>query len=111
MAGMRDVAKLAGVSLSTVSVVLNDTGKYVSEEQRKKVYAAAEALEYRLPPKKRFSHKTIAVILPVITSSFFSNLFSFSCFLLFTHGMIIPQKSRHNQKKVMRGAHYLFLII
>ncbi len=74
MAGMRDVAKLAGVSLSTVSVVLNDTGKYVSEEQRKKVYAAAEALEYRLPPKKRFSHKTIAVILPVITSSFFSNL-------------------------------------
>ena len=37
MAGMRAVAKLAGVSLSTVSVVLGNGSKYVSEENRKAV--------------------------------------------------------------------------
>ncbi len=74
MAGIRDVAKAAGVSTSTVSVVLNNSNKYVSEENRKKVLDAAEALGYKLPPKKIFTKQTIAVILPVITSSFFSNL-------------------------------------
>lgn len=74
MAGMRDVAKLAGVSLSTVSVVLNKSEKYVSEEHRKRVMDAASELGYTMPAKKRFTQKTIAVILPVITSSFFSNV-------------------------------------
>lgn len=74
MAGMRDVARAAGVSLSTVSLVLNHSNKFVSEDNRNKVLAAAEELEYKLPPKKQFSQKTIAVMLPVITSSFFSNV-------------------------------------
>ncbi len=74
MPGIRDVAKAAGVSTSTVSVVLNNSDKYVSEENRKKVLNAAEALGYKLPPKKVFTKETIAVLLPVITSSFFSNL-------------------------------------
>lgn len=74
MAGMRDVAKLAGVSLSTVSIVLSNSDKFVSEEQRRKVLDAAENLGYKLPLKKIFTQKTIAVILPVVTSSFFSNV-------------------------------------
>lgn len=74
MAGMREVAKLAGVSLSTVSTVLNNTDKYVSPEVVERVHNAIQALDYRLPPKKRATEKTIAVILPVITSVFFSNL-------------------------------------
>ena len=39
MVGMRDVAKTAGVSLSTVSLVVNNTG-YVSDDMRAKVEAA-----------------------------------------------------------------------
>lgn len=74
MAGMRDVAKLAGVSLSTVSIVLNNSDKFVSEESRMKVLESARELSYKLPPKKRFTQKTIAVVLPVVTSSFFSNV-------------------------------------
>lgn len=78
MASMRDVAKLAGVSLSTVSVVLDSkTDKYVSDENREKVNYAVEKLGYKLPEKKDAEYKkTIAVILPVITSAFFSNILS-----------------------------------
>lgn len=76
MASMREVAKLAGVSISTVSVVLDSkTDKYVSEENREKVNLAVEKLGYKLPEKKDAEYKkTIAVILPVITSAFFPNI-------------------------------------
>ena len=43
MVGMRDVAKKAGVSLSTVSLVVNGTG-YVSQEMRDRVEAAMREL-------------------------------------------------------------------
>ena len=74
MASIRDVAKKAGVSTSTVSVVLNNGDKFVSDAHRKKVLEAVGELGYSLPPKKRFSKNTIAVILPIVTSSFFSNV-------------------------------------
>ena len=76
MSGMRDVAKKAGVSLSTVSVVLSNSDKYVSEDIRKKVFEAAEAVNYQMPIAKKKSSRTIAVLLPTITSLFFSNLLS-----------------------------------
>lgn len=77
MPGMRDVAKLAGVSLSTVSVVLNEqSDKYVSPESRQRVLEAVKAIGYQVPAKKNGQKKTIAVILPVITSAFFTNLLS-----------------------------------
>lgn len=41
MVGMRDVARKAGVSLSTVSLVVNGTG-YVSAEMRGRVEAAIQ---------------------------------------------------------------------
>lgn len=74
MAGMRDVAKLAGVSLSTVSVVLSDGNKFVSEDNKKRVLEAASELSYIVPAKKKSNKKTIAVILPAVTSSFFSDV-------------------------------------
>ena len=53
MAGMRAVAQRAEVSLSTVSAVLGSgTNKYVSEEVRRKVLAAAQELGYTPPAKK-----------------------------------------------------------
>ena len=41
--GIKDVAKVAGVSPTTVSRVLNNRG-YISEETRKKVYADMEKI-------------------------------------------------------------------
>jgi LacI family transcriptional regulator/LacI family repressor for deo operon, udp, cdd, tsx, nupC, and nupG len=76
MSGMRDVAKHAGVSLSTVSAVLNNTDKYVSAAIKQKVIKSAQELGYNLLTRKKFGQKTIAVVLPVIASAFFSNLFN-----------------------------------
>lgn len=45
MVGMRDVAKAAGVSLSTVSLVVNNTG-YVSADMRAKIESAMRQLNY-----------------------------------------------------------------
>ncbi|PJW16316.1 LacI family transcriptional regulator [Geobacillus sp. WSUCF-018B] len=48
MATIRDIAKQAGYSISTVSRVLNnDPDLSVSEETREKIYEAAEKLNYR----------------------------------------------------------------
>lgn len=76
MAGMRAVAKLAGVSLSTVSVVLGNGSKYVSEENRKAVLEAAAQLGYQLPEKRRTALKALAITLPNTTSSFFVDVFN-----------------------------------
>ena len=45
MPGIRDVAELAGVSVTTVSRVLNGKG-YISKETYEKVFAAIEQLDY-----------------------------------------------------------------
>ena len=46
MAGIQDVAKKAGVSIGTVSRVLNQSG-YASEKARKKVEQAVRELQYK----------------------------------------------------------------
>lgn len=46
MATIKDVAKLAGVSISTASNAINGT-RYVSQELAEKVFAAAEELNYQ----------------------------------------------------------------
>ena len=75
MAGMRDVAKRAGVSLSTVSAVLNGN-KNTSPEIARRVERAIKETEYELPRKKKDDKKVIAVLLPIIASSFFTNVLS-----------------------------------
>lgn len=77
MATIRDVAKQAGVSVATVSRVLNSNG-YVNEDTRVKVTEAIKKLNY-LPNDvarslfKRRS-KMIGLILPDITNPFFPEL-------------------------------------
>lgn len=77
MVGMRDVAKAAGVSLSTVSLVVNNTG-YVSADMRAKVESAMRQLNYIPNELARNLYRnrtnTIGVIMPTIAHPFFSTL-------------------------------------
>ena len=77
MVGMRDVARKAGVSLSTVSLVVNNTG-YVSADMRAKVEAAMASLNY-VPnelARNLYHDRTgiIGVIVPTISHPFFATL-------------------------------------
>ncbi|MEJ5171895.1 MAG: LacI family DNA-binding transcriptional regulator, partial [Fimbriimonadales bacterium] len=49
---IRDVARAAGVSIATVSHVLNDRREKVSSETRERVLKVVRELRYRLPPKE-----------------------------------------------------------
>lgn len=74
MATIRDVAKLAGVSISTVSAVINNS-KNVSPELKYRVQNAIEAINYKVERRTDTNgKKTIGVILPTMTSVFFSNV-------------------------------------
>lgn len=54
MATIKDIAELAGVSVTTVSRVLNyDDTLNVQDETRKKVFEAADQLEYQISSKKK----------------------------------------------------------
>lgn len=58
MSTIKDIAELAGVSVATVSRVLNyDETLNVQEETRKKVFEAAEHLEYHMKEKKKRKRK------------------------------------------------------
>ncbi|MDF2545425.1 MAG: LacI family transcriptional regulator [Anaerosolibacter sp.] len=63
MATIKDIAKLAGVSPATVSRVLNnDTALSVTDETRRRVFEAAEDLEYKtLKQRNRATEKNIKV--------------------------------------------------
>ncbi|MBM7570726.1 LacI family DNA-binding transcriptional regulator [Aquibacillus albus] len=72
-----DVAKKAGVAISTVSRVLNNTG-YVSEKTRKRVMGVVEELNYEknmlAVALMKKQTKTIGLIIPDITNHFYADL-------------------------------------
>ncbi len=72
---VKDVAKKAGVSVATVSYVINDGPRPVTDETRNKVLQAIGELDYQPNALARglVSGKTasIAVIIPQITDPFF----------------------------------------
>ena len=74
---IRDVARRAGVSISTVSRVLNDTSP-VAEDKRALVFEAAEALGYAPNPAALSLHGKrtggVGVLLPFVSGEFFSEL-------------------------------------
>lgn len=77
MVGMRDVAKRAGVSVSTVSLVVNRTG-YVSDAMRERVEKAMRELSY-IPnelARNLYHDRTnlIGLIVPTIRHPFFAEL-------------------------------------
>lgn len=74
---MREVAELAGVSITTVSHVINKT-RNVSEELTERVHAAMEDLNYQpnllARGLRKKESKTLGVILPDITNNFFADI-------------------------------------
>ncbi len=79
MATLKDVAKETGLTVSTVSRVLNNRG-YISEETRQNVYAAMKKLNYHPNEVARSLSKqstnTIGVIVPHIRHPYFAELIS-----------------------------------
>ena len=79
MATLKDVARETGLTVSTVSRVLNNRG-YISKEAKEKVYEAMKKLNYQPNEVARSLSKqttnTIGVILPHIDHPYFSRLLS-----------------------------------
>jgi LacI family sucrose operon transcriptional repressor len=77
---IKDVAKKAGVSVTTVSRVLNNRG-YISEATRRKVYQTMEDLDYHPNEVARslFRKKSniIGLIVPTVAHPFFGELTSY----------------------------------
>ena len=76
MATIKDVAKMAGVSISTVSKYIN--GGHVREENVESIRQAIETLDYRVNPFARSlktqRSKSIGILLPEITAPFFGSV-------------------------------------
>ena len=79
MATLKDVAAETGLTVTTVSRVLNNRG-YISDETRQKVYEAMKKLNYHPNEVARSLSKkstnTIGVIMPHIKHPYFSELIS-----------------------------------
>ncbi|OMD37195.1 LacI family DNA-binding transcriptional regulator [Paenibacillus odorifer] len=77
MMTIKDVAKIAGVSVATVSRVINESG-YVNIDTRKKVEAAIKEMNYTPNEVARSLYKRksklIGLLLPDITNPFFPQL-------------------------------------
>ena len=79
MATLKDVAKASGLTVGTVSRVLNNRG-YISDKTREKVYQVMKELNYQPNETARALSKqksnTIGVILPSIEHPYFSKVLS-----------------------------------
>jgi LacI family transcriptional regulator len=77
MATIKDIARLAGVSISTVSYALNNDSK-VSKKTREKILATARDLNYQkngiASDLKRSSTRTIALIVTDLAGPYYAEL-------------------------------------
>ncbi|MBS5819655.1 MAG: LacI family DNA-binding transcriptional regulator [Enterococcus gilvus] len=104
---IKEIAELAGVSVTTVSQILNNKGSRFSEQTRKKVLAIVE--EYQYKPDffaanliNRHS-KTIGMIVPDVTDFFFSKVIEgVESYLNPLGYMIILCNSRHDKEQEKR---------
>ena len=75
----QDVAKLAGVSQSAVSSILNNSAKVsFTEETRAKVFQAAQTLGYQLPRRKKnalgLRTGLVLVLVPTLANQYYAEL-------------------------------------
>ncbi|MEZ0536369.1 LacI family DNA-binding transcriptional regulator [Caldicellulosiruptoraceae bacterium PP1] len=77
MPSIKDVAKLAGVTVTTVSRVLNNRG-YISDKTRKKVFEAMKELNYQPNEIARSLYRKksnfLGLIIPDVSHPFFGEL-------------------------------------
>jgi LacI family transcriptional regulator len=110
-AKLDDVARRAGVSTSTASRALNGLGEF-SDETRKSVALAAEALDYRPSPlarslRTRRSH-TVGLVVPTVTHSFYAAVTNGAQSVLEEHGYrLILIDSGDNADAVTRAVQTL----
>ena len=98
-----DVAKLAGVSKTTVSRVLNSRG-YLSEKAIKKVHSAMDELNYRpnVVARQLFKQETklVGLIFPTVNDPFYSQLIAGMEKRLFNNGFkVLIGDSMNDPKK------------
>lgn len=126
MANIKDVAAAAGVTVTTVSRVLNNRG-YISEATRNKVYAAMEILDYQPNEIARslFRKKSslLGLIIPDVSHPFFAQLTNFIEYYAYSHGYkillcnsyrdsikekdYIDMLKRHQVDGIIMGSHNL----
>ncbi len=105
MATIRDVAKLAGVATSTVSLALNDKGS-VSARTRARIRATAEQLGYEpsvMAQSLRWGHnKLIGLVLGDIGNPFFGRLLRSvdSVVAESDHMLIVADTASHADREV-----------
>ncbi|MBQ6995800.1 MAG: LacI family DNA-binding transcriptional regulator [Lachnospiraceae bacterium] len=104
MATLKDVARETGLTVSTVSRVLNNRG-YISEQTRENVYRAMEKLNYHPNEVARSLSKqttnTIGVIVPHIKHPYFAELISNleSQAYLHKHKILLFNSQEKNEKE------------
>lgn len=104
---IKDIAEKAGVSITTVSQILNNKGSRFSEETRRKVLQVIEEYDYK--PDFFASNlinrhsKTIGMIVPDITDFFFSKVIEgVESYLNPLGYMIILCNSRNDKEREIR---------
>lgn len=104
---IREIAKLAGVSVTTVSQILNNKGSRFSQKTRQKVLDIVEEHQYK--PDYFASNlinrrsKTIGMIVPDVTDFFFSKVIEGVESYLDPLGyMIVLCNSHHDQSQELR---------
>lgn len=101
---IKDIASKAGVSITTVSHILNDKGGRFSEETREKVLKVVEEYNYKPDYVARSMvtkrSKSIGMIVPDVTDFFFSKLIEGVETYLNTLGyMLILCNSKHDKEQ------------
>lgn len=105
MATIKDVAKLAGVSISTISRVLNAPDK-VTKEKRERVLRAIEQLKYHPNALARgLIHKktkTLGILIPDISNYYYAEMFRGmeDAAQEFGHNIIICNTDKDKQRMI-----------
>ncbi|PFS67936.1 LacI family transcriptional regulator [Bacillus cereus] len=111
MANIKDIAKMAGVSVTTVSRVLNDH-PYVSEEKRKTVIEIVEKLNYSQNANAVHLSKgktnIVGVILPYINHPCFDAMVGGMMEVALAHNYrVLLCQTNYNKKEEMKSLHML----
>ncbi len=103
---IKDIAKKAGVSIATVSHVINKT-RYVSDELKRKVYEVMEEADYHpnvmAGSLRRKKTKTIGLIVPDNANPFYAELAKAIENILFSYDFsLMLCNSEHNLEKELK---------